>query len=315
MIASTLLITGCGGDIGLALGALARKEQLAGRVVGCDITSDHAGPAVFDTCEMVPSALSSDYFTALEALVRRHSVKAIVPMSEAELAQFAAQSFLERFADCHVIAANQLAVKTGLDKYSTYQMLRHAGLPTPWTCVVGEEAPRGFPCILKPRRGQGGKGLMRVRDAFEAEALTPLRRGDIWQELILPEEPEYTCGLYRTTDGDIRTIILERKLAGGATKSAILVEHDAITVLLHRIAKVLDLRGAINVQLRVDAQAPKVFEINARFSSTVGFRHRLGFQDFVWALRERHGLSAGPFVQAPTGTRVYRGIDVLVVPP
>jgi carbamoyl-phosphate synthase large subunit len=263
---------------------------------------------------MVPIAESPTYFEVLERLVRRHDIGAIVPMSEAEIARFAAEGFLESFLGCDVIAANRSAIEIGLDKYETYRMLVRAGLPAPWTCVVGEEYPKSFPCILKPRRGQGSKGLMRV-EAGDAAALAPIRHGDIWQELILPDEPEYTCGLYRTNDGDIRTLILDRKLQGGTTKSAVLVEDQAIDSLLRRIAEALELRGAINVQLRVDEEGPKVFEINPRFSSTVGFRHRLGYSDFIWSLRERQGLPPGDYRPGKVGTRIFRGTSLLVIEP
>jgi carbamoyl-phosphate synthase large subunit len=85
--------------------------------------------------------------------------------------------------------------------------------------------------------------------------------------------------------------------------------------LLRRIADVVELVGAINVQLRVDAEGPKVFEINPRFSSTVGFRDRLGYRDFVWSVMARKGLAIGDYIPPAVGTRIYRGTSLFVVPP
>ena len=310
-----MLVTGCGGDIGLALGHIAREALLAGRLIGCDIHSDHPGQLVFDACEVLPPASTADYFTRLGELVKKHRVDVIVPMSEAEIERFAAAGFLKNFLSCDVIAANPLAVRTGLDKYSTFEMLKRNGLHAPWTGIVGQDEPLSFPCIVKPRRGQGGKGIIRVQPD-DAASIAKTRKGDLWQELILPDDAEFTCGLYRGAPGaEVRTIIFARQLQGGVTKSAKVVEDERIDTLLRRIADAVDLTGAINVQLRVDAQGPKVFEINPRFSSTVGFRDRLGYRDFTWSVMARKGLGIGDYRPPASGTRVYRDASLLVIPP
>jgi carbamoyl-phosphate synthase large subunit len=54
------------------------------------------------------------------------------------------------------------------------------------------------------------------------------------------------------------------------------------------------------------SRGPVVFEINPRFSSTVMFRHKLGFPDFVWSLQERAGREPGPFAAPPQGIKFYR---------
>jgi carbamoyl-phosphate synthase large subunit len=208
-----------------------------------------------------------------------------------------------------------LAVRTGLDKFETYKMLRRNGLLAPWTGIVGQDEPQSFPCIVKPRRGQGGKGIIRVTTEMAA-AIAQTRKGDLWQELILPDEPEYTCGLYRASGGGgTRTIIFSRQLQGGVTRTAEVVEDAVIDALLRQIADAVQLVGAINVQLRVDVEGPKVFEINPRFSSTVGFRDRLGYRDFVWSVMDRKGVKTADYQPPAVGTKIYRGTTLLVVPP
>ena len=48
----------------------------------------------------------------------------------------------------------------------------------------------------------------------------------------------------------------------------------------------LDLRGRMNVQLRLTDNGLRVFEISPRFSSAVLMRHRLGYTDLLWAIEE-----------------------------
>ena len=69
--------------------------------------------------------------------------------------------------------------------------------------------------------------------------LAPLK-----QELILPEDQEYTCGLYRTAEGEIRTITFRRWLQDGLTYAAEVAEIPAIEKLLVKIAGAVGLVGA-----------------------------------------------------------------------
>lgn len=43
MLFHKILITGCGGDIGLGIGRILQEEKIADAVVGCDMEEDHAG--------------------------------------------------------------------------------------------------------------------------------------------------------------------------------------------------------------------------------------------------------------------------------
>jgi carbamoyl-phosphate synthase large subunit len=315
MMYRNILVTGCGGDIGLTLGDIAKSSFLAARVIGCDMANNHPGREIFDACELVPRADSPGYLDALEKIADRNAIDAIVPMSEAEISRLAQDGSLRIFRGRDVIAASQAAVETGLDKLNTNRMLTEAGLLAPWTVAVGEGEPIAYPCIIKPRQGQGGKGLQRVPDKDTAKMLGAAHPGFIWQELVLPDDAEFTCGLYRSRSGETRSLIFRRQLQGDVTKLAEVVEDAVIEKLLHDIAAVLDLEGAINVQLRVDRDGPKVFEINPRFSSTVGFRHRLGFRDFVWSLQDRCNLALEGYAPPLVGTRVFRGISLLVASP
>lgn len=313
MIYDTMLITGCAGDIALALARIARDAGAARRLIGCDIHADHAGPAFFDVCELVPRADHSAYLEALERIVKTHGVEMIVPMSEAEIAVLLAAGHLDTFAGVPVLAANRLAVETGLDKYATFNRLSAHGLGVPWTRIVGEAPPLTLPCILKRRRGQGSKDLRIVSTEADVEIANQTRPGDLWQELLLPDDQEYTCGVYRSRAGETRMIALRRRLQGGLTGTAVVADSMPFSPLLHGIADALQLNGSINVQLRLTADGPKVFEINPRFSSTVRFRDKLGFRDFIWSLMDSRGLAIGDYRAPSPGIRMYRGADEIII--
>lgn len=308
----TVLITGCGGDIGLSLARIVREVGIAERLIGCDTLSNHGGLAFFDACELVPRADEPGYFAAIEKLISDHNIDLMIPMSESEIHQMHGAGRLEKIAGVPVLAANPLAVEIGLDKYATYKKLAANGLPAPWTRIVSEDPPASLPCIIKPRRGQGSKGVRLVETQDEVDVLTRERANDVWQELLLPEEEEHTCGVFRSSAGETRFVVLRRQLKTGFTVAARVVDPAPFTDVLHNVADALSLRGAINVQLRVTATGPKIFEINPRFSSTVGFRHKIGFQDFIWSLQDKCGAAIAPYDPPKIGTRVFRVPDEIV---
>jgi carbamoyl-phosphate synthase large subunit len=80
-----------------------------------------------------------------------------------------------------------------------------------------------------------------------------------------------------------------RRLVGGFTGWAKVIDDEEIRRQCTHLADSLELRGSINVQLRVTDRGPRIFEINPRFSSTVLMRHKMGYQDVVWVLKESLG--------------------------
>jgi carbamoyl-phosphate synthase large subunit len=179
---------------------------------------------------------------------------------------------------------------------------------------VRDSLPPSLPCIIKDRFGAGGKGLA-VVDTATVLLHARTQAGGIWQELLRPAEQEYTCGLYRTARGETRTIVFRRRLAGGRTAyGRVVAGHADIERLLLRIADLLELRGSINVQLMLTDRGPVVFEINPRFSSTIVFRHRLGFEDVVWSILEQRGEALPAYAPPPDGTAFYRGAEELLLP-
>ncbi len=68
-----------------------------------------------------------------------------------------------------------------------------------------------------------------------------------------------------------------------------IIDDEEISQMCEAIANGLNLRGSMNVQLRLTDQGPRVFEINPRFSSTTAMRHLIGFSDVLWSLDEAEG--------------------------
>lgn len=315
MTSGPIMLTGAGGDIGIAVARCLRDAYRDATLIGADSRSDTPAPAFFDHTLRLPRADEDSYLARLEEAARQTGAALLLPLAEAELSVLLSAGLLEGgIAGALVVAASRLAVETGLDKLRTFHVLRDAGLAVPDSGIVGRDEPGAYPLVIKPRSGQGSKGLAIVERAdFEHHA--NLRAGDLWQRLLPDAEEEYTCGVARFPGVVPRVMAFRRKLAGGFTGSGVLVRDARIDELCGAIAERLDLRGAVNVQLRMDGGRPTVFEINPRFSSTVGFRHRLGFRDVVWSIQDRLGDPVEDYGPPPVGQRIHRVSDEVILPP
>lgn len=304
MLFHKVLVTGCGGDIGLAIGRILQESKIVETVIGCDVKEDHAGRVFFDDCFLVERATSSNYMDSLMQLVEKEHIDLVIPSSEPELRTLHASNFLDSERGLF-LTANQKAMEIGFDKYKTAKFLDEHGLPHPWTQIAAHGTPQEFPCILKSRTGCGSKDV-RILVEKDYNRSVPYNEDDIFQELIEGVDAEYTCGLFRSSSGEIRTIILRRKLRGGLTGSGVVEMNPVIEKLLRTIAVYLDLQGSINIQLRLRASVPYVFEINPRFSSTVRFRHKLGFSDVIWSMQDSLHRVVDSYQMPMIGTRFYK---------
>jgi carbamoyl-phosphate synthase large subunit len=102
------------------------------------------------------------------------------------------------------------------------------------------------------------------------------------QEHIGQPDQEYTTGIF--SDGkNISSITFKRKLGLGSLSVEVeLADSLAMDQMAENIARQTNLIGSINIQTRLCNGAFIPFEINPRFSSTVGFRKQFGFMDCFW---------------------------------
>ena len=309
-----VLVTGCRFEIAQSVCRILKQSGTVGVVVGSDFHAEHPGAFVCDHVELTEAVDDPRYFDSIRRIVDAHHIDLIVPMSEAEIFRFADGGFADDFGGVPVLMADRRSLAVGRDKLSIIEFLARHRLAHPWTLLAGLHDPPQIPCIMKPRRGNESDGVLLVDDADFIPILRRTRPADIWQELLLPADAEYTCALFRSTSNAFRSLIMRRQLRGGSSVAGEVVHAPVIERYLQTIAVALDLKGAVNVQLRVTGDGPVAFELNSRFSSTVMCRHLMGFQDVIWAMTDARGLPLPPYEPVGHGTRFYRGSVEYIVP-
>jgi len=280
----TVLITGIGGDIAQGVATIIREQRPDFRLIGVDMHEQHGGALFVDEFAKIPPASAAEYPETVRKLLKEKDVDVIIPLSEQELEVIGPLAL--ELGKNRCITSGERAVAVGLDKLATINALSGFGLPVPWTVTVAEGVPSEYPCILKSRFGSGSRTVFIVKDSEEAAYLVKRYPDAIFQEMLEPADREVTCAVYRSRDGEVASLLMLRRLAGGFTSWAKVIEDEKTSHMCQVIAQGLDLRGSMNVQLRLTDEGPRVFEINPRFSSTVLMRHRVGFRDVMWALDE-----------------------------
>jgi carbamoyl-phosphate synthase large subunit len=309
-----ILVTGIAGDIGNGIGRILRDSGLITKLIGCDIHDQHMGRFIFDTCKLVPKANEQSYTEALLTIAKEYDVDAIVPTSEPELRFFLKQGISQYIDGMPLVMPNMKALEVGFDKLKTADFLAKHSLPFPWTTTVAENEPKELPCIMKSRFGAGSQEVRLINDYELVPSYRKIFPENIWQECVGTADEEYTCGLYRSMTGEVRSIVFRRRLSAGITTYGEVVANPEINYLCLAIAAALELNGSINVQLRLTSRGPIVFEINPRFSSTVAFRHKLGFEDVIWSISEKLYGTLPPYdVRPVVGTKIFRKFEEVIL--
>lgn len=308
-----VLITGCGGDIGQSIGKILKsKSELFSLVIGADLHEEHAGKFIFDACFVLPRCNADGYQKAVIQLIKDHQIDVVIPISEPELRNLGKHLYHDDFFNKPVIMANWQSLHVGFDKKLTSDFLANHGLPFPDTQLVKSYNKSIFPVLIKSRDGSGSKSIHLVNSREELDLYQKIFPEFIAQEFLSNDGGEYTCGLFRSTSGEIRDIILKRKLMGGFSGYGTREENHQISKLLHQIANLLDLNGSINVQLKLVHGIPVIFEINPRFSSTVLFRHLMGFEDVLWSIQDKLGLELDSYQINHSINNFYKGFSEYV---
>jgi carbamoyl-phosphate synthase large subunit len=308
-----VLITGCGGDIGQSIGKILKsKSEIFSLVIGADLHKDHAGKFIFDECHIVPRCDADSYQLEVSELIEKNEIDIVIPISEPELRQMEKHQYQDDFFDKPAIMANLQSLQVGFDKKLTAEFLEYHELPFPETFLISDYHKKKYPVLIKSRDGSGSKSIHLVHNQDELKLYQKIYPDFIVQEFLIDQGGEFTCGLFRSTSGEIRDIIFKRKLMGGFSGFGIREEHPMISKLLYKLATLLDLKGSINVQLRLVDGIPVIFEINPRFSSTVLFRHLMGYEDVIWSIQDKFKMSLDIYQINQSINKFYKGFSEYV---
>jgi carbamoyl-phosphate synthase large subunit len=309
---SNILVTGCGGDIGQSVGKILNESDFVDTLYGCDISDRNAAKFIFSNFFVGLPCNHKDYIVNLEKIIEEKKIDIIIPISEPELRFFSENNYKDKIGRAKILIASSESLSVGFDKLATANFLEKHLMPFPKTEVLSQLVSPAFPVIIKSRTGSGSKAIHKVNNKEDFSFLVKKHPDFIAQEYVSDSLGEFTCGLYRSKKGLIRTIILKRELTGGYSGYGEVIRNKTITELLHKLAEKLNLIGSINVQLRMRENDPVVFEINPRLSSTVLFRYLFGFKDLEWSIQDLLEYEIGHYAEVKEGRKFYKGFNEFI---
>ena len=271
------LITGANGDIAKSICKLIKRNFKYATVDGTDVKINKKVKNLYNKIYKVPLPKNKSYLSKITKLSNNYNL--IIPATENEIIFFSNHI---RFFKNKVLINSKNIIKIFSSKLNTYTYLRKRNFKVPKFCVKLNSLKKfQEPFFLKKNFGHGNKNYKIIRSTKEFLSLKKSNNDWIAQEYLDKSFKEYTCGIIRLKKfSDV--IILERKLKGGFTYFARRVKNKEIKNSLLKLAKVINLNGCINVQLKYKKDRYAVFEINPRISSTVYMRDMLNFKDCYW---------------------------------
>jgi carbamoyl-phosphate synthase large subunit len=287
-----ILVSGASGIVGYGILRSLRQSGKALQLVGTSIHGDSVAPAFCDVFELAPATDDASYLPWLLSLVRRHRIDMAIPGIEIDMYTWA--DHVAEIAAAGAVPLLNTPALIGLckDKWAFHERLAEAGLG----CVIASSleadfealsARFGLPFLLKPRRGFGSKGIVRVDGpetfARYREALGPRLMA---QPIVGSDEAEYTISAFGDGDGGyVASMTLRRKLSPeGFTDRAEVVDGGAFDGTLAALCRWCRPVGPTNFQFRTCSDGPKLLEINPRISSATSIRTAFGYNESAMAV-------------------------------
>lgn len=230
-------------------------QPVADNLIGIDADSLAFGLYIVDRGYLLPQSEESKYFAQVIQICRREKVDLVVPTQETGLHKWALLK--ERLArhGINVLISPPETVAICQDKWETYRFFVTHNVPTPRTSLKHEYE------LIKPRRGEGGSGILRAQPGEPVEM-----SGRLSQELLIGEEVsvDALCDL----DGEIIYIVPRQRLCVEFGRSVIgkVIRDDQIRRYVRRILKSATFIGPINIQCFRTKEGIFFIEINPRLA-------------------------------------------------
>ena len=268
---------------------LANRKNNNYMIIAADMSPLAAGLYRCDRGILVPPASSPAYIDSIIKACQDNDVQAIFCGSDKELLTLAsAKDRIEDKTGAKLLTGSLEALAIARDKWSTFEFCKTNDLQCAPSSLPEEsdEFVRefGFPVVVKPREGYGSFHFYIAKNKDEMENAVSAIKNTGWRPIIqkyLADDNEFTTGV--TIDKNAKyvmsSISIRKIIKHGQTYKAFIDDFHAIRKSAEEVALKLGACGPVNVQAKLEADSPMVFEINPRFSATCPMRAAAGVNE------------------------------------
>jgi carbamoyl-phosphate synthase large subunit len=310
-----IVVTGVGAIIGQGIVRSLRRSRRAVHIVGVDRSEASPGPRMCDDFRKKPACDESqpEYLDFWRRMLREDAIDLVLPGLENDVHYLdGARDPLAETGARIALNRHELIALTA-DKWVFAEALSAGGftrIPTridgDWDEAVHDLGPP--PLLLKPRRGNGSRGIVRLRDA-EDFAYWSRRAGVdfMLQRIVGTDDEEYTVGAFGLGDGNtLPPILFRRRLSpAGNTQSVEVVRDPDLAEATRALCAHFRPVGATNLQFRKEGRRCFLLEINPRISSSTSLRAAFGYNEAAMSIdfHLRDQVPATPRIRGGRGWR------------
>lgn len=288
----TILVSGASGIVGYGTLRSLRSAGMDLRLIGTSMYDDSVAPAFCDIFERALPTNDPGYLPWLLQTIRKHHVDLLIPGIEIDMYHWVEHGAAIQAAGAKVLQNDVALIHLCKDKWAFFEKLSAAGL----ACTIDSSLSQdfdwlrqrfGLPFLLKPRRGFGSKGIVRV----DSEAQFALHRAQVGpvlmaQPIVGRDDDEFTTSAFCDGQGGLHACMtLRRKLSrDGFTDRAEVVDTQPFLDTMQQLCRLLWPHGPTNFQFRQTVDGPKLLEINPRISSSTSIRSAFGYNESAMAV-------------------------------
>jgi carbamoyl-phosphate synthase large subunit len=288
----TILVSGASGIVGYGTLRSLRRTRMDLRLIGTSIYDDSVAQAFCDIFEQAKPTHDPSYFLWLLQIIRKHRVDLLIPGIEIDMYAWVEQKAAIEALGARILHNDLALINLCKDKWAFFECLANAEL----SCTIDSSLSQNFewlhhrfglPFLLKPRRGFGSKGIVRV-DSKVTFASHHAQVGPelMAQPIVGRDDEEFTTSAFCDGHGGLyASMTLRRRLSrDGFTDRAEVVDTLPFLDTLQQLCYLLRPHGPTNFQFRQTADGPKLLEINPRISSSTSIRSAFGYNESAMAV-------------------------------
>ncbi len=273
-----------------------KKLGFRGSVITTDMNNLSPGLYFSDRHYIVPLTSNPDYIPILRSIAFKERIHLLIPTIDDELPLFGGQAETFLSMGVRVAVSSRRTGEICNDKLLTARFLAEHDIPTAKTWLPAE-APEGsckFPLFLKPRSGRGSVGVHVINNEKELRFFADYVPDAVVQEYL--QGREFTIDVLADFTGRVISAVPRERLVirSGVIDRGRTWNNPELIDFGVRIAKVLDIRGPANIQIKWNDGKATVFEVNPRFSGGIPLTIAAGADFPAWLIEMRCGRRVRP---------------------
>jgi len=295
-----ILITAASRRVALirAFGRALRRLGFGGNVITTDLNYLSPGLYFGDRHYIAPLTTDEGYIPLIKSICAKENIGLLIPTIDDELPIFGRYRNEFEAAGVRVAISGEETGRVCNDKHASYLFFKEREIPFARTWLP-EELDREnakYPLFLKPRGGRGGVGAFPVKNRRELDFFLDYVPDAVIQEFLAGTE--YTIDVLADFDGRVISVVPRERMVvrSGVSDRGRTFNHSGLIRLAVETAEALELRGAANIQVKLDGGTAVIFEVNPRFSGGIPLTIAAGADFPAWLIEMCVGRAPAPCV-------------------